>query len=262
MAVARAFRSWQTGGFRPADYPRCSPNLTALWQYMRDRWGGVWLGCKNVRSTSSGAAVSSHSFGAALDWRWDLTPNPEGIRFPGRHVVDAEILPWLIGNSMALGIQAIHDYTEGRIWRPPGTSVRPIDSDGWRTARGPEMNQGWAQWLHIETHPATWHDARPIPTRFRPAPPPPTEPTEEDDDMLVIDWKKGQAQWTAMRWDGQFLGWVWNGDADAVLRRAGAKRQTVNDAELVAIIESSRTTTPPPSTLTSAMAARWDARAL
>lgn len=94
-----------------------------------------------------------------------------------------------------------------------------------------------------------------------PSAPPPTAPTEEDD-MLVIDWRPGRPEWVAMVWNGAMLSHVWNGHADAVLRRHGASRQTVTDQELTAIIESSRTTTPCPPTLPSAMAARWDARAL
>lgn len=92
-----------------------------------------------------------------------------------------------------------------------------------------------------------------------PAVPP---PTEEESVMLVIEWKPNTAQYTAMSWDGQFLAWLWSGDASSVLLRSGARRETVSDQELRSIIESSRTTTAPPPTLPSAMAARWEARAL
>lgn len=90
------------------------------------------------------------------------------------------------------------------------------------------------------------------------APLPSTIPTPEEPDMLVIDWRPGQPEWTAMRWDGLHLAWIFDGHADAVLRRVGAKRETVTDTELDSIIRSSRTVTPCPPPFTGARRELWN----
>lgn len=87
-----------------------------------------------------------------------------------------------------------------------------------------------------------------------------TAPPEEDLDMLVIDWRPDTPDWTACTFTGTHLAWVANGHVDAVIRRAGARRQTVSDAEFDGLIASATTTTAVPSTLTGARRAAWEAQ--
>ena len=78
-----------------------------------------------------------------------------------------EVLPFLIDNSLELGIQALHDYVGDRIWRPPGCSDRPTAPSpecGWRTqgGSGGQMGQTWATWIHVEVTPDRWIDTRTV----------------------------------------------------------------------------------------------------
>lgn len=95
--------------------------------------------------------MSSHAFGAAWDWRWK---NPG----PGRTVLDNEVLPWLINNSAELGIQAIHDYTNARIWRSSRGDGKGAYWKPQTVSASSGMGQTWAQWLHIEVHAEAWND--------------------------------------------------------------------------------------------------------
>jgi len=154
VTVQTTFTSWQDGRQPGPPFNHDSPNLVALRDYLLKRYGGQNLGCYGIRPVRLGSAWSSHSFGAALDWRW---ANPG----PGRDVLEQEILPWLIANSAELGIDAVHDYVGCRIWRSnrgDGLGAywkpQPKDSAG--------MGQSWAQWLHIETTELAWGDARPV----------------------------------------------------------------------------------------------------
>ena len=129
-----------------------SPNLLAIKDYLCKRWGGSSVGILNKRPIRGGSSPSSHTFGAALDWRY-------GDTVGHRHKVEAEVLPWLIENSEELGIQAIHDYYGCRVWR----SVRvPASQRGWRTqpanSEGGAMGASWAKGLHIETTKESWRN--------------------------------------------------------------------------------------------------------
>jgi len=157
VTVQTEFSSWQSGRQPGPPFNASSPNLMALLDYLQKRWGGQNLGCYGIRPVRLGSAWSSHAFGAALDWRW-VNPGP------GRLALENEILPFLIGNSKELGVQAVHDYVGGRIWRPPGTNGRPIGSDGWKAQPKDSagMGQPWAGWLHIEVLEQAWGDSRPV----------------------------------------------------------------------------------------------------
>ncbi len=129
-----------------------SPNLLAIKDYLCKRWGGSSVGILNKRPIRGGASPSSHTFGAALDWRY-------GDTVGHRHKIEVEVLPWLIENSEELGIQAIHDYYGCRVWR----SVRvPASQRGWRTqpekSEGGAMGASWVKWLHIETTKESWRN--------------------------------------------------------------------------------------------------------
>ena len=98
------FYNWQhgTAGDR-VKFRKASPNLVAINDYLCKRWGGTNVGIYVVRNIKDGSMPSSHSFGAALDWRY-------GDSITARKKVIEEVLPWLVDNSSELGIQAIHDY--------------------------------------------------------------------------------------------------------------------------------------------------------
>ena len=139
--------NWQAMTPAPP-YTRCSPNMNHLRQYIERQAGGQFLGCFNSRPIRGGTVWSSHAFGAAIDWGY-------GARHkgPGRDVTVNVVIPWLIANCEALGVQQIHDYGGNRYWqswrgwvmRPPGSG--PSDS------------------LHIETNVDMWDNDTTIVSR-------------------------------------------------------------------------------------------------
>ena len=155
------FYNWQHG--TAADrmkFRKASPNLVAINDYLCKRWGGSNVGIYVVRNIKDGSMPSSHSFGAALDWRY-------GDSAAARGKITAEVLPWLVDNSQELGIQAIHDYVGCTVWR----SVRHAPQKrGWlkqpKSSQGGAMGASWAKWLHIETTKRGWKDGRRVDERF------------------------------------------------------------------------------------------------
>jgi hypothetical protein len=95
---------------------------------------------------------------------------------------------------------------------------------------------------------------QPTPT----APTPVTKPALKEIEMIVLDHKPNTPEWTALIWTGAELSHVFNGHADAVLRRAGVGRQSIADHELDGIIVSSTTKTDCPVTFTGARQAAWE----
>ena len=86
---------------------------------------------------------------------------------------------------------------------------------------------------------------------------PGTTPPDEVE-MIAIDYKPGSPEWTALTYTGSQLAHVFDGNADAVIRRAGVPRQTVTDAELDGLIRSSQTTTPcPPAWINTPRGMAW-----
>ena len=151
MTVGKEFVSWQNPGLGwSLKYKTDSPNLVALCSTLIKRFGGTNVGIFMKRPIKGGTAPSTHSFGAALDWK-----------YPSRQTVLQTVLPWLIDNSQELGVQAIHDYLASRIWRPthPG--------DGWQKQPKDQfgMGQKWGTWLHIETTPSQWSNSSPVENR-------------------------------------------------------------------------------------------------
>jgi len=138
-------------------FRKASPNLVALKDYLCKRWGGASVGILNKRPIRGGTSPSSHTFGAALDWRY-------GDTVGHRHKVEVEVLPWLVEHSEELGIQAIHDYYGARIWR----SVREGGRRGWKAQPvKADMGASWAKWLHIETTKRGWKDGSRVDGRIR-----------------------------------------------------------------------------------------------
>lgn len=143
-------------------YEQPSPNLLQIRRYLIDRWGGVSLGIHGNRPIRGGEDPSEHAFGAALDWRWAYANGFTTARFITRQVLDNEVLPFLIENSLELHIQGIHD--EGRVWR----SDRPgVEWDAtWR-----DYNTGYNGWIHIVTTDGGFLNNIPVETRLSSAPP-------------------------------------------------------------------------------------------
>lgn len=155
MTFARSFVSWPTSGVPLRQYSKCSPNLLEVLHAVRGRWPVTKsLGCYGVRRVRGGSTESTHSWGAAID-----------ISMAGldRSVVTDDVLPWLVGWSDELGVQAVHDYIGCRIWRAGRTPNEADACTTWWRAQRPDssgMGSNWATHLHIETTPTRWGDGR------------------------------------------------------------------------------------------------------
>lgn len=159
MTVMTKFYDYQAAGTSSPYYNKGeAPAIQSLQDYILPRYGGQDLGSFGIRNVRGGTSISTHASGAAWDWRYE-GPGP------GRPVLLNEIIPYLLNSSAELGIQAIHDYVGGRIWRSdrPGT----VNDQAWvpQTIRG-DMGASWAKWIHIEIHPDNWQDGRPVPEKL------------------------------------------------------------------------------------------------
>lgn len=155
MAIRRTY--WQAWGTPREPWARCSPNLRVLQRHLVERAGGQPLGCYGVRPIRGGTSWSSHAFGAAFDWRYENVG--VGYAEVGETVFRSTVLPWLIKHADALGVQQIHDYRAGRIWR---------SGLGWRVSTGSGMGASWAKYIHIETNVDSWADVTPLAGRHVP----------------------------------------------------------------------------------------------
>lgn len=163
MAVGTDYENWAV---LPDDvgaaFTECSPNLVELRKWCENTWGLVSLGCYGERPIRGSLTVkSAHWWGAAIDLRY-----AESI---DRATVDEVVLPTMIRWSYEMGIQAIHDYLESRIWHAGRTASLEDSEDLWWRAQPPSpvtgMGQKWAGYLHVETCRAAWWDNRPIDAR-------------------------------------------------------------------------------------------------
>jgi hypothetical protein len=164
LTITTEFYNWQQSSEDPfaARWNSCSPNLLGVRDFLLEFYGGQSLGCHHDRPIVGGSAPSSHAYGAGFDWGWDVSAHGG----PGRAVA-VELMDWFVDWSAELGVQAIHDYQGSRIWRPPGTSGRPVDSDGWRVQpKGSQMGQDWARWIHLEVPKSRWSDGRSVEERL------------------------------------------------------------------------------------------------
>lgn len=162
MAIAKEFTDWQK---RPKSdltkFRTASPALVSLRNYLLANYGGASLGIYGVRTVRGGSQTSSHAYGAAMDWSY---------RGETRAVADS-VIDFVISNSNELGIQAVHDYQNSKIWRANRSSDK---NGGWKNQRKAStgMGQSWADWIHIEVNERQWGDGRTveekIKTEFRP----------------------------------------------------------------------------------------------
>lgn len=151
------FHNYQVDPIPPVGEPKSSPNLVALRDDLLKKYGGMSLGIYGDRDVRGGTSKSTHASGAALDWRY-ADPGP------GRAVLLAQVMPLLTEHPDVTGIQAVHDYAGGRIWRVN----RPNGQDGWVPQKADKfgMGQAWALWVHIEVHPDFWSDGRTLDEKF------------------------------------------------------------------------------------------------
>ena len=170
MTVQTDFFDWGNSGLDWLD-PRfevMSPALISIWDYLDARWGGAHYGLDDYnRPIRGGTKPSTHAYGAALDWRFDAHPDMKARVWPGRQALEYEILPFLIENSLELGIVGIID--DGRSWRPPAwrDSKSQGHDGGWRSVK----SRYWG-WIHIEIHIDDFEDGRTVDEKLgvRPSP--------------------------------------------------------------------------------------------
>lgn len=236
------YYNWQNPDLDPANPPApCvtthnSPNIEAILAWLRSNIGGENWGIYSLRAIRGGTSWSTHAFRAANDWAYDNDDQR------------LEAIDFLITNHEKLHVDFVADEGHNRIWKSYRTE---FDGPGWKevtiTTGGP--------WVHYETTLNGWADGSSVDSRLLPNPP----TSQESPEMISLDWKPNTPQWTALTYTGTHLAHTVNGHADAVMRRAGVVRVTVNDDELLGIIVSSETTTAAPPTLTPAMLAAWSA---
>ena len=130
-----------------AKFRKASPNLVELSEWLIKRFGGTNVGIFHRRPVRGGDAPSSHSFGAALDWRY------------ARRDFAEQAMNWMVKNHVKLGIQVIIDYVGCRQWIV-GSGWKPMKAN---TATG--VGQAWAKWLHVETTRESWGVKTPIEKR-------------------------------------------------------------------------------------------------
>jgi hypothetical protein len=156
------FDDWQDQP-PPAIHNTCSPNLLAVLAELQRRWPFAFndgcFGSRPIRGSST--VVSSHSYGAAID---------VGYHAADDEIVRDQVVGFLVGRSLELHIDALHDYRRCRIWRAGRTPDVSDACVGWWKAQRPSgvtgMGQVWANHLHLETTVAGWGDASPAGDRW------------------------------------------------------------------------------------------------
>ena len=172
VTVATQTRSWQTRPVgKPSPPPCCkaAPSLFPLRDWLVATHGFKSLSVANLwhdRPVRGGSLPSSHR-GAAFDARYEAPG-------PGRRYMLDRVLPILIGWSLELNVQQIHDYVGARVWKASRSSDV---NGGWAAQRQGShsgmMGASWAQWLHIEAGVWAWGDSRPVSAKLGGGTPPP-----------------------------------------------------------------------------------------
>lgn len=123
-----------------------SPNLVEICDWLVKRWGGSKVGIFNRRPVRGGTEPSTHSYGAALDWRY------------ARRDWAETAMEFIVKNHKKLGVQMVVDYVGLRIW---------TEKHGWKKQKpNPHgMGQAWAKWIHVETTKDAWGWKTPIEKR-------------------------------------------------------------------------------------------------
>jgi hypothetical protein len=132
-----------------------SPTLVRLSEFLLTCYGGQSLGIGSNRPVRGGISPSTHNYGAALDWRY---ANVGVGRIEVGRKLALDIIDWIDAHALDIGIQQMHDYQGGRIWKiGRGWQAQKPNSTG--------MGQSWAQWFHFEVHPDAWRNESRIITR-------------------------------------------------------------------------------------------------
>ena len=126
---------------------KASPNILAIKDHLLKRYGGSNVGIVAKREVRGGGSLSTHYFGAALDWRY------------GTRASAMNAMKEMVAHSQEWGIQMIVDYVAGTVWTP---------KKGWRKQEPNKhgMGQAWAKWLHIETTKSSWGVKTPLVNRL------------------------------------------------------------------------------------------------
>lgn len=177
--IPTQFTNWQQ---KPESellvFNRLSPSLALIRDYCVAQYHVADIGGYGVRTVRLGTALSSHAFGAANDLSYrGFAVGTDSVAVTKRRLGIAPMIAWLVNNSGELGVSAVHDYLNCRIWRPNrDPSVYP---DGWKqqTPDAAGMGQTWADWLHVEVPESRWYDTTPIASRLGAATPAPAWPS-------------------------------------------------------------------------------------
>ena len=144
------YTNWHDGRKPGAPWNGPSPNVRAILAYCNKRWGLTDLGCYGVRPIKGGTRWSAHAFGAAQDISYRGGPD--------RAVIESEVIPFLVDNADALGLQRVHDYWAKRYWQ---------SGRGWINRPPGGRNDH----LHVETTAEAWGETRSVEERLgAPAP--------------------------------------------------------------------------------------------
>jgi hypothetical protein len=122
---------------------KASPNILAIKDYLVKRYQGTSLGIVNKRPVRGGEKLSTHYFGAALDYRYKT------------RAMGVKVMKELVANSQEWGVQMIVDYVGCVIWTP---------KNGWRKKEPNKhgMGQAWANYIHVETTKSDWKNSKPL----------------------------------------------------------------------------------------------------
>ena len=187
-------------------------------------WNGVqWCKKSAKLATAATPGSSNHGWALAVDSAFDTDPS-DGLGPDDAAAIAAHPQwPWLLANAHRFGWS----------WE--------LQSENWhlRYFAGDNVPQAVLD-----------YEASLVP--------PPS--TTEEVDMIVIEWKPGTPSYTGLISTGTQLGWLFDGNASAVFLGAGAKKTTVTNTQLTALIKSSQTTTDPPPTLSASDQTLWAQR--
>jgi len=151
------YTNWHDGRKPGAPWNGPSPNVRAILAYCNKRWGLTDLGCYGVRPIKGGTRWSAHAFGAAQDMSYRGGPD--------RAVIESEVIPFLVDNADALGIQRVHDYWAKRYWQ---------SGRGWINRPPGGRNDH----LHVETTAEAWGETRSVEERLGAPAPAPGKPAK------------------------------------------------------------------------------------
>lgn len=160
MTFYAHFDDWPNLHLVDDSFNHCSPNLLAILEELHSRYGMGNLGCFGARPIRGGTTPSTHSWGAAIDVTFGSMTYAEVLAGP---------IPFLIGWSAELHLQALHDYIGCRIWHAGRTADIGDACDKWWKAQRPSsetgMGQPWGTHLHLETSLSGWADTLPVDLR-------------------------------------------------------------------------------------------------